>query len=694
MQTQPNPEPVAIHLLKLLGRSVLLDIPTGEKRPSRQAWQTITLDEALTDKYIATLTRNIGVAVGDASNGLISIDCDGDSFFQEFMDANPKLHDTLISRAARGGNVWLRITDPQIPKLGKIRNASGPVGEWRSTGGQTAIHGLHPSGCQYQHNDKQVLSVSRMEIVWPQGWILPWDEVAKPKAAKQQGDTEEFKAKREAVRALLMSIPPRPDRDAWLKISAAVRNSLNDESEAIEMLKSWSPEEEEGEYETLLEHPFPEITFGTLHHHAGEHGFKGVIRRFFYSGSSYGVEAWPGNIIPLQGVEAVRRHLKHEFAMSKKIVDEIVTQIEREQYVGYIGPVAGFKPGFYTSKGKKFVVTSGPTVVPSRPGDYPFIKSFLHDLLGDVQQECFLDWLSHARRLLIKGTRGQTPALALAGDRGHGKSLAIDLINRCLGNRSADCYKAFAGGSNFNGELIGAELLTMDDVAASTDHRSRVTLAQNIKNNLFSGSVRFEGKHKAPIFMSPIQAVVIAVNRDAAHLRILPELDNSMQDKIVILLTSPAHFPQGVAGNFDAISQILDKEIPGFLAALEQRNRATAYNATDGRLKCYWNPDVVSDLEALSNEHQLLQLILQDAATDAEFWKEARFASEIESKLTSSFSPNAHGAKKLLHWPGACGTLLSNLNDQPASRVKKAGHKDGIMRYELISGDRGVEAPF
>lgn len=682
----------ALELLKLLGRSVLLDIRAGTKFPSRKEWNTITAEEALTEKYLATLTQNIGVAVGEQSGGLISIDCDTDESFDELIAANPKLRETLHSHGARGGNIWVRLTDPQIPKLGKIRKNNEGIGEWRSTGAQTVIHGLHPSGVSYRNNGLPVISISRNEITWPQGWQMPWDTAAPKqgvKAIKNQ-ETEAQKAKKEAVRALLMSIPPRPDRDNWMKISAAVRNSLveagHDEAEAIEMLQAWSPEEESGEYEKLLESAFNDISFGTLHHHAGLHGFRGVINRFFYSGSSYGVEAWPGNIIPLQGTDAVKRHLRFEFAIPKKMADEIVTQIERTRHVEYIGPVAGMQPGFYVSASQKFVVTKGPNIIQPRQGEYKFIGSFFADLLGYEQFDFFIDWLAHARRTLRKGKRGQTPVLALAGDRGHGKSLAIEIINRCLGNRTADCYRAFAGGSSFNGDLLGAELLTMDDVAASTDHRSRVTLAQNIKNHLFSASVRFEAKHKNAISMAPIQAVVIAVNRDAAHLRILPELDNSMLDKISILLTHPVNFAPDIAGDHDAISKIIDRELPGFLHALEQHHRPEAYEETGARrLKCYWNPEIVADLKALSNEHQLLQIILQDAGAEPDFWKAPRTASEIESKLTGQYSVNPHGARKLFHWPGACGTLLANLASEAGSAVQKHGVYRGTQRYYLTS---------
>jgi len=692
MQTPTSTNPVVEQIYKLTGPAVLLDIPHGQKGPIRKGWNSLTLDE-MDGKYLATLTRNVGVLVGKPSHGLISIDCDDQKFLDELVAANPKFTDTLITQARRGGNIWLRLTDAEYPDAGTIKTRDGQsVGEWRSTNYQTVIHGAHESGAVYRNNGHAALSIALADILWPEGWVLPWQAPAKrplPASANnkpKKEETEAQKAKKEAVRALLNSIPTRPDRDTWMKISAAVRNSLveagHPEYEAIEMLKAWSPEEEDGEYDQLLAHPFGDITFGTLHHHAGQHGFKGVINRFFYGGSGYGVEAWPGNVIPLQGVEAVRRHLKIEFAIPKKLADEIVTQIERTRHVEYIGPVAGFQPGFY-EKGAKFVVTKGPTIIQPRQGDFKFIGSFFADLLGAEQFDFFIDWLAHARRQLRKGTRGQTPVLALAGDRGHGKTLAIEIINRCLGNRTADCYRAFCGGSNFNGDLLGAELLTMDDVAASTDHRSRVTLAQNIKNHLFSGAVRFEAKNRNAIAMRPIQAVVIAVNRDSAHLRVLPELDNSMRDKISILLTNPVNIPEGLAGDQEAISKILDKELPGFLYALEHHHRAQGYNAADGRLKCFWNPEIIADLNALSNEHQLLQLIVQDAQGEPDFWKEPHTASEVESKLTCQHAVNAHGARKLFHWPGACGTLLANLVGTSGGVVTRNGDYRGIMRYKF-----------
>jgi hypothetical protein len=65
----------------------------------------------MTPEYLAGLNHggNIGVSLGKASGGLCTIDADTDGFLESFLIANPDLRESLISKGARGGNVWVRI---------------------------------------------------------------------------------------------------------------------------------------------------------------------------------------------------------------------------------------------------------------------------------------------------------------------------------------------------------------------------------------------------------------------------------------------------------------------------------------------------------------------------------------------------------------------------------------------------------
>ncbi|HEY5812558.1 MAG TPA: hypothetical protein VIT23_07890 [Terrimicrobiaceae bacterium] len=163
-------------IIRRLEPCVPLRVEAGEKRPLLAGWPELTLAD-ITPKYLAGFNGdNIGISLGKASEGLCTVDADDDAFLREFLQCNPLLKESLISRAERGGNVWLRIKG-NYPRAGKIKTGSGsPWGEWRADGNQTVIYGQHPSGCPYRDNGKGPLELEFEDINWPEGLVLPWDK--------------------------------------------------------------------------------------------------------------------------------------------------------------------------------------------------------------------------------------------------------------------------------------------------------------------------------------------------------------------------------------------------------------------------------------------------------------------------------------------------------------------------------------
>lgn len=607
---EPDQPPTpAEKILDLVGPAVLLNVRRGDKAPTKKAWQQMTLAD-ITPEYLADLTNNIGVSLGAASDGLFTIDCDDDEGFQEILAINPMLEGTLQSHGARGGNFWLRIEGDAPPKTGKLKRSDGSaVGEWRGDGSQTLLHGIHPTGVHYRHNDTPVVTTPFSEIVWPETWKRPWagkDEGAVAPAAAH-ADSQEVEGgpkPRMVVECMLNSIPPRPDRDTWLKISAAVRNSLGNDAAAIEMLKAWSPEEEMGEYEQLLSSsPFAEIGYGTLVHHAKLHGFRGVTDRFFYNGRTFYMRG-ETEFIPLGSEGAVKQHIT-KFGVPKAHHNDLLCYIREHHFMHHIGPLAGYGVGVHYFEGTRALVTTGPNIISGAQGSADFIDRFFLTLLQDEshpeQFPTFLNWLAHCRRAVVEGRRRQSPAVALTGGIGYGKTLTIDIIRKCLGGRSAKAYRFLSGDTHFNAEIVGAELLVVDDDAASKDHRARVRLAQSIKTNLFSSSVRIEGKGRDAYSLDPIQAILFAVNDDPEHIRVLPELDESMLDKICLIKTNPGEIPEDIRGQEELIGAAVDAALPAFLSVLDARDLSGAY-AQSGRLRCFWHPEIVQAVLDINGE--------------------------------------------------------------------------------------------
>ena len=159
-------------LIRLLGEPVLLlSWPLGTKA-SQKKWKHLEAATAMKDAaHLRDLEKgNIGVALGDKSGGLISIDWDEDGILDEFIKINPGINQTLVSKGKRGGNVWYRMEGKYPLNLQHLKKNGAPAGEWRSGGAQTIIHGRHPDGHQYRIVQKlPAKQISFQQIVWPVG---------------------------------------------------------------------------------------------------------------------------------------------------------------------------------------------------------------------------------------------------------------------------------------------------------------------------------------------------------------------------------------------------------------------------------------------------------------------------------------------------------------------------------------------
>lgn len=161
--------------------AVLLPIEAGQKGPRLSGWQKKTRADMRDAAYLARLEAagNIGVLLGGASGGLCAIDIDEDAGVAPFLELNPGLRGTLITRGARGVQIWVRckvdaeLSQRGMPSWPKVYPLSfpddlvktvvydkvegkevekfspKPFGEWRADGGQSVVAGRHPDGHAY-----------------------------------------------------------------------------------------------------------------------------------------------------------------------------------------------------------------------------------------------------------------------------------------------------------------------------------------------------------------------------------------------------------------------------------------------------------------------------------------------------------------------------------------------------------------
>ena len=120
---------------------------------------------------LANAETNIAVYLGKASGSLCSVDFDLDADLAAFLALNPKLATTTRSRGSRGGMVWVRVQDEYPESC----NPDHKHFEFRADKRLSTIYGRHPQGMDYVLLvDASPVTMAFADIIWPEGWELPW----------------------------------------------------------------------------------------------------------------------------------------------------------------------------------------------------------------------------------------------------------------------------------------------------------------------------------------------------------------------------------------------------------------------------------------------------------------------------------------------------------------------------------------
>jgi len=357
-------------------------------------------------------------------------------------------------------------------------------------------------------------------------------------------------------------------------------------------------------------------------------------------------------------------------------VESALEELERRWWVEYAGPIAGRRAGWYVESGQRVLVTHSPQLIKPVSGKWNSLCLFLEELLGDEQKEWLLGWLHWALAALYANRYRAGQVVVLCGPRDSGKTLLASLITEMLGGRSASPLAYLTGKTDFNGELAGAVHLLIDDDWADSDPRVRRQFGAHLRGYVAARTQRLHPKNKQALSITPLWRVSMLLNDDPSSLTVLPQLEESIQDKITLLKATKAALPadDDDPDREEKIWRCFTAELPALVYYLlhEYRVRDEWRNARFG-LTAMHNPAVLELIEP-APEEQLLELIdghygsLCQALVDPhdpvafEFEGPARF---VEKALIA-----AEPAAKRLFWAtNQCGLLLGKIEKMRPQRV-------------------------
>lgn len=341
--------------------------------------------------------------------------------------------------------------------------------------------------------------------------------------------------------------------------------------------------------------------------------------------------------------------------------------------VEYAGPLAGFNAGLHIVCNNRILATKSPFIIKAYAGKWNTLKLFIDELLGK-QADYFHAWVKAARASMKQGTPfrpGQM--LCLAGPPGCGKSVLQGLITLMLGGRSAHPFRYMIGDTKFNSDLFYAEHLMIEDEAASTSIQVRRDFGSKMKAMIVNQTQSFHRKTKEAVSLTPFWRLTVSLNDEAENLMVLPVMDNSIKDKIILLKASQATFPgeEAAHGAFAQFLMGMQMELPAYHAWLSSwRVPAAIQNRRFGVI-AYQHPDLLEALEDMAPEVRLLNFIdqLKPGTSWPTEWQGT--ASDLEAILIERDKTGR--VQRTLTFPTACGVYLARLKHRYPDRVQTVG---------------------
>ncbi len=367
-------------------------------------------------------------------------------------------------------------------------------------------------------------------------------------------------------------------------------------------------------------------------------------------------------------------------------VDELFADVSYNKTVSFAGRLAGARTGCYWINGKRILVTQSPNVIAAKPnGEFPMIQSVIDQLFNcDIDQRPYIyGWLKKGRQALVQADPLPGQALILAGPRNAGKNLFQDLVTEILGGRAEKPYRYMIGKTEFNSDLFGAEHLCIADEVPFHDMASRRVFGSKIKDMCVNSLQSCHGKHKEALSLVPLWRLSVSVNDEPENLVMLPPLDDSIADKLIMVrvdrekMPMPTDTPEGRRKFWNAVCA----ELPYFVNFLDDYEIPEDMKDSRFGIKAFQHPALIEVLQDMSHEVRLLELMDTIVVPSSGSWKGTK--EELETALLEDPTYKRQ-VERLLYYPTALQTYLRRLAKTRPERVRHF-RSSGKSKWEVES---------
>jgi hypothetical protein len=396
----------------------------------------------------------------------------------------------------------------------------------------------------------------------------------------------------------------------------------------------------------------------------------------------YATEKWRDH-----QTEAAKRHLKVSGKCSDKIrkgqqgseIDKILVYIDNNRRVDAAVPMLFEKEEIIPYNGKEYLNTNTKkAMAPAEDGDpkhWPWIHNFIFNGLDGEQEgipayEFFLGWFRRLWLTAYLGNPQQGQSIILAGEAHTGKSFVSKCLVGVAMGGSAITEDLLLQKTKFNSQAAECAIWRCDDAISEGDYKTKQTLAASLKAMASNPEVLYHPKYMTPTQLPFKGRVILTCNVDPESLKILPFLDGTIKDKLMLFRISPTYNPHFFSTNTENENRVL-QELPHFLRWLMDYKVHPGVidpNYPRFEIKSFHHKQLVDEANSEQRESILAEVIATAMVTQRTVVKKGEKLRLTATELVSLFE--AVGASKTIQALGGVvylGKMLNKVVEQKLS---------------------------
>ena len=288
------------------------------------------------------------------------------------------------------------------------------------------------------------------------------------------------------------------------------------------------------------------------------------------------------------------------------LLDKALCAINTDRRVDGAAPFLYNKGDTWEYNGAKLLNTATAKIMPAADAamdwgvNFPRVARVLDNVFADeIYKDTFLAWFKRFYESAEKGELALGQALALVGPVHSYKSFLIERIISTSMGCYADLSPMAAGENNgFTADVFKSAIAVVDDSKGASSEEKRRRYSSLIKKLAAHGKHLYHEKFLTPVMVEWKGRVIMGLNDDPVSIKLLPDLDISNEDKLIVLQMKAwvDHPPT------DYFEGIEFQELPHFLAWLKRFIIPECIKSTNSRygIRSIIAPDVRIKVQASS----------------------------------------------------------------------------------------------